>query len=305
MPQARKALITGIHGFTGRYMAAELARSGYHVLGLGTGADIAGDDFRPIDLLNADAVQAAVQDWQPDVVVHLAAVAFVGHGDANAFYQINLIGTRNLLQALAGLSKRPEAILLASSANIYGNASEGMVDESVPPAPANDYAVSKLAMEYMARLYARTLPIVVARPFNYTGVGQSEDFVVPKIVAHFRRKAPVIKLGNIGVWRDFGDVRMVVRAYRQLLELEQAMGRTINICSGKAYCLQEILQMCEAITGHQMHVEVDPAFVRGNEVKTLCGDATQLRELLGEWQPVALQDTLQWMLAEECTHEAQ
>lgn len=299
MQHTKKALITGIHGFTGRYMAAELVAAGYHVLGMGagTGGD-ASWDYCQIDLLDGAAVQAVVQDWQPDVVVHLAAVAFVAHGDANAFYQVNLLGTRNLLQGLAVLDVRPQAVLLASSANVYGNATDGMLDEAVPPNPVNDYAVSKLSMEYVARLYADRLPIIITRPFNYTGVGQDENFLVPKIVAHFRRKAAVIELGNVEVWRDFGDVRVVVRAYRQLLEQTRAIGRTVNVCSGQAHSLREILTMCEAITGHHVRVEINPAFVRENEVKVLCGDASRLRELLGEWQPIVIEDTLRWMLTE-------
>lgn len=297
MALSRKALITGIHGFTGHYMAAELAGAGYRVLGIGSGAEPVTDDYREVDLLDQAEVRAVIRDWEPDVVVHLAAVAFVGHGDANAFYQVNLLGTRNLLQALADAPAKPNAVLLASSANVYGNASEGMLDETVPPAPANDYAVSKLAMEYVARLYTDRLPLIVTRPFNYTGVGQHENFLVPKIVAHFRRRAPVIELGNIEVWRDFGDVRMVVQAYRRLLEHPEAVGQIVNICSGQAHSLREVLEACEAISGFRIRVEVNPAFVRKNEVKILCGDARRLRELLGQWQPIELQDTLRWMLA--------
>lgn len=296
MAQGRTVLITGIHGFTGRYMAGELAGAGYRVQGIGSGAEPETDNYRKVDLLDLAEVRAVIRDWEPDVVVHLAAVAFVGHGDVDAFYRVNLLGARNLLQALADAPAKPTAVLLASSANVYGNASEGMLDETVPPAPANDYAVSKLAMEYMAQLYTDRLPLIITRPFNYTGVGQHENFLVPKIVAHFRRKAPVIELGNIEVWRDFGDVRMVVQAYRRLLEHPKAVGQIVNICSGRAHSLREILETCETISGHRIRVEVNPAFVRKNEVKTLCGDVRRLRELLGQWQPVELQDTLRWML---------
>src|SRR5690606_27662289 len=149
----KRALVTGIKGFTGQYVAAELAQHGWEVWGIGS-HDEAGDArYRRVDLADAAGLRAVIVEVQPDAVVHLAAIAFVGHGDADAFYTVNLIGTRNLLSALAACSKKPACVLLASSANVYGNATEGVLTETTPPNPANDYAVSKLAMEYMARLW--------------------------------------------------------------------------------------------------------------------------------------------------------
>ncbi|MCF5505553.1 NAD-dependent epimerase/dehydratase family protein, partial [Pseudomonas syringae] len=161
----KRALITGINGFTGRFMATELAAQGCEVLGVGSQpSDSPG--YYQVDLADVAGLRKLLADTQPDIVVHLAALAFVGHGAAEAFYQVNLIGTRNLLEAIDACGKVPDCVLLASSANVYGNASSGMLDETTPPAPANDYAVSKLAMEYMASLWHTRLPIVTARPFN-------------------------------------------------------------------------------------------------------------------------------------------
>lgn len=295
MTQASKrALITGIQGFTGRYMAAELQVHGYEVLGMGSQPSDEPGYFQ-VDLADASRLRALLANLQPDVVVHLAALAFVGHGVADAFYQVNLIGTRNLLEAIATCGKVPECVLLASSANVYGNASDGLLSEATAPAPANDYAVSKLAMEYMASLWHNRLPIVITRPFNYSGVGQDENFLLAKIVAHFRRRAGVIELGNLDVWRDFSDVRAVVSAYRGLLDVAPS-GQIVNVSSGVAHSLREVIGMCEAITGHRIEVTVNPAFVRANEVKTLTGDNSRLRALVPGWKTPALQDTLAWML---------
>lgn len=291
----KRALITGIKGFTGQYVAAELAQHGWEVWGIGSHDEADDARYRRVDLADAAGLRAVVAEVQPDAVVHLAAIAFVGHGDAEAFYTVNLIGTRNLLSALAACSKKPECVLLASSANVYGNATEGVLSETTPPNPANDYAVSKLAMEYVARLWMDKLPIVIARPFNYTGVGQTESFLLPKIVGHFRRGAEVIELGNLDVWRDFSDVRAVAQAYRRLLETCPA-GETVNVCSGKANSLREVIAMVERISESSMQVQVNPAFVRANEVKTLCGDSTKLRSIIGEWATPPLEDTLRWML---------
>jgi GDP-D-mannose dehydratase len=105
----------------------------------------------------------------------------------------------------------------------------------------------------------------------------------------------VIELGNLDVWRDFSDVRAIVQAYRKLIEV-QPIGETFNVASGKTYSLREVLALCKQITGHDIKVEVNSAFVRANEVKTLCGDASKLRQCIGEWDTPELADTLRWML---------
>ncbi len=291
----KRALITGINGFTGKYVANALTNAGYAVYGTGAvAADL--PDYFQVDLLDKQGLANVVAEVQPSVVVHLAAIAFVGHGEASDFYQVNLIGTRNLLEVLALHAVNLDAVLLASSANVYGNAVEGTLAENTHPNPANDYAVSKLAMEYMAKLWMNKLPLFIVRPFNYTGVGQSEDFLLPKIVAHFRRRAPSIELGNLDVWRDFSDVRAVADIYKRLLEAKP-LGQLINVCSGTTHSLREVLAIAENITGHKIEVSVNPAFVRANEVKSLCGDATRLRSLIGHLESPALEDTLRWMLA--------
>lgn len=290
-----RALITGMKGFTGRYVAAELQSHGWDVWGVGTQPDAADPRYRCANLLDASALQLVVEDVQPDVVVHLAAIAFVGHGDADAFYRVNLLGTRNLLAVLADARRKPQCVLLASSANVYGNSIEGVLTEAAPLNPANDYAVSKLAMEFMARLWMDQLPIVIARPFNYTGVGQSEDFLLPKMAAHFRRRADTIQLGNLDVWRDFSDVRAVAQAYRRLLQICPA-GATVNVCSGRMHSLREVLHMMGRISSHSLDVQVNPAFVRGNEVRSLRGSADKLLGLIGDWEVPPLEETLRWML---------
>ena len=149
----------------------------------------------------------------------------------------------------------------------------------------------------MARLWQDKLPIVIARPFNYTGVGQSESFLLPKIVAHFRRRAEKIELGNLNVWRDFSDVRAVAQAYSRLLEVHP-VGETVNICSGRLHSLREVLDMAERIAGYRMRVEVNPDFVRENEVRTLCGSPAKLQKLIGPWETPELEETMRWMLAD-------
>jgi nucleoside-diphosphate-sugar epimerase len=251
------------------------------------------------DLDDTEGLLRIIEKVQPRYVVHLAAISFVAHGDADEIYRVNLMGTRRLLAALSRAKVKPEAVLLASSANIYGNnAQVECLTEDTPPAPANDYAVSKLAMEYVAGLYREQLPLIIARPFNYTGVGQAPSFLLPKIVGHFQRKAPVIELGNLDVARDFSDVRVVAEVYRRLLETPASIGGTFNVCSGCAYTLQQVLQMARDISRHDLEVRINPAFVRANEVKTLTGSSDRLAAVLGQLPRMELEQTLRWMLGD-------
>lgn len=290
---AGRALVTGLGGFTGRYVSRELEAMGYEVFGLGQGLVAAAGQYC-VDLRDAQALKNAVIEIQPKVVVHLAAIAFVAHGDANDIYTSNIIGSRNLLAALAECTVTPEKVLLASSANVYGNARVAVLDETCPTQPENDYAVSKYAMELMSRQWRDTLPIVIARPFNYTGVGQSPAFLLPKLVDHFARRAAKVELGNIDVYRDFNDVRMVAAAYGRLLG-SGVPGEIYNVCSGQGYSINDCLSILSGLAGYTIDVDINPAFVRENEVKRLVGSHEKLTATIGELTQIPLADTLEWM----------
>jgi nucleoside-diphosphate-sugar epimerase len=288
-----RALVTGLAGFTGHYVARELEALGYEVVGLDQRlASRSGE--HTVDLRNARRLAAIVADIQPRVVVHLAAIAFVAHGDVSDLYTSNIVGSRNLLAALAACQTPAEKVLLASSANVYGNAAVPTLDERCAVQPENDYAVSKYAMELLARQWRDVLPIVIARPFNYTGVGQSPAFLVPKLVDHFARRAPRVELGNIDVYRDFNDVRMVAAAYARLLA-SGIPGEVYNVCSGRAYSIKDVLAILADLAGYSIEVDVNPAFVRANEVKRLVGSNRKLATAIGELNLIPLADTLQWM----------
>lgn len=288
-----RVLLTGANGFTGAYMCAELNSAGYEVVGAVVGAP-RGPHEVALDITSLDNCRRVMEAVRPDYLVHLAAISFVQHADADAFYRVNVIGTLNLLQAMVDAILSPQRILIVSSANVYGNAASGVLTEMQVPQPVNHYATSKLAMECMVRTWNDRLPIVITRPFNYTGVGQGTNFLIAKIVSHFAQCAPVIELGNLDVERDFSDVRTVVQAYRGLLEQDCA-GETVNVCSGVAYSLRDVVAMIETLAGYNIEVRVNPAFVRRSEVKTLIGSPAKLYALLGKLTPVPLPQTLLWM----------
>ncbi len=296
--QGARVLVTGLRSFTGRYLADELTQRGAQVYGTVApfeAIERENTHLHVANLLDAAALKRIVDTVRPTHVVHLAAISFVAHGDVDDIYRTNVVGTRNLLAALAGEhAHHLKCVLLVSSANIYGNADIDPITESTPPKPANDYAVSKLAMEFMANLWRNALPLTIVRPFNYTGVGQSLNFLVPKIVNAYRTKAAVLELGNLDVERDFSDVRDVVDAYARLLA--RPAQRIVNISSGQATSLKSILDMAESISGHRPDVQVNPAFVRSDEVKRLRGDPTALRDAVGNCTKRTLDDTLRWML---------
>lgn len=298
----KRIIITGAKGFTGRYVAAEAKSEGWETVGLvhqlrsTNEKDPLFDVLHPVNLLDSKALISIINDIKPDYVVHLAAIAFAAHGDVEAIYRTNVLGTRHLLEALAISTHRPKAVLLASSANVYGNSTSGILDETTPPNPANDYAVSKIAMEYVAQLYTARLPIIIARPFNYTGVGQANQFLIPKIIEHFQRRATEIELGNLEVARDFSDVRTVAACYKKLLETPAAIHGTFNVCSGRTYQLQDIIQILERLSEHHINVNINPDFVRANEVKILQGNRAKLESVIGQIDDIPFDETLQWML---------
>ena len=278
-----KILLTGAAGFTGFFFKLAAEAAGHQVLVL------------QANLTDKVTVVADVLQAAPDAVVHLAAISFVGHADETAFYSVNVVGTMNLLSALAALSTKPRCVLLASSANIYGNCDASPITELQPPVPVHHYAMSKLAMEHMAMTYLDRLSIVISRPFNYTGPGQAPQFLIPKLVSHFARKAERIELGNLHVEREFNDVRMVCDVYLRLLD-KGVPGQAYNVCSGQPYTLQHVISTLEQITGHHMAVEVNPAFVRANEVHRLCGSPAKLLACTGPVPTPTLEETLRWML---------
>ena len=278
--------LTGASGFTGRFVAEALAQAGAICVPI------------EADLTNAAEVERAVEEAEFDRVIHLAAKAFVNAADWEAFYTVNQLGTFRLLEAIA--RQRPDTrCVLASSAQVYGPGAEGLIDEDTSTNPANHYAISKLAMEWGARRWADRLEIVATRPFNYTGIGQGTEYLIPKIIDHFRRRAPVIELGNLWVKRDFGDVRAVADAYVGLALAGDAPPQTVNIATGVVRSIDEILDVLAGLTGYRPDVQVNPAFVRANDVPVLGGDAVRLQATLPNWRPHDLPDTLAWMYRNE------
>jgi GDP-6-deoxy-D-talose 4-dehydrogenase len=282
-----KILITGARGFTGLYLLRAAKQAGYEVVSL------------TANLNDAQALEHEILSAKPDFVAHLAGISFVASKDHEAFYRVHALGTSNLLQALTKLQTAPKKILLASSATIYGNSGSHLSDETQVLAPIDHYAMSKVAMEEMAKTFFNRLPIVIARPFNYTGVGQKGNFLIPKLVDHFAKRKPFIELGNLNIEREFNDVNMICDAYLKLLDLGKA-NEIYNVCSGQARSLQFVMDTLKQITGHAIEIRVNPDFVRASEVHRMVGSPEKLKHLLASnglsLQMPALEETFKQML---------
>jgi nucleoside-diphosphate-sugar epimerase len=251
------------------------------------------------DITDLIALEKEVLKVAPDAVIHCAGISFVASKDQEAFYRVHALGTSNLLSALTQLPQKPKKILLASSATVYGNAALTPTPEEHPLKPIDHYAMSKVAMEEMAKTFFEQLPIIIARPFNYTGVGQHDNFLIPKLIRHFAQKAPAIELGNLLVEREFNDVATICEAYLALLEYGRP-GEIYNVGTGQVRSLASVVDTLVKLTQHPMKISVNPDFVRANEVRRMCGNPQKLMDLLYQHnlklQIPTLEETLQKML---------
>ncbi len=283
-------LITGCNGFTGHYVKQQFINEGYHVIGL-VRAKTKDDEDIECDLSDKKRVITVLSDIKPDGIIHLAAISFVAEQNSEAFYKINLFGTLNLLDACEKTENRPNKIIIASSANIYGDANVDYINEDQPASPMNHYAMSKLAMEYMVKLWFTRFKIIITRPFNYTGVGQKNHFLIPKIIDHFKQDRQEIELGNLNVIRDFSDVRDIARAYVALYHSSVA-SEIVNLCSSNLYSISDIISMMEVISGKKIKIKYNKQLARNNEIKRLAGNANKLQHITGFSPYYTMKETL-------------
>jgi len=290
---SNKVLITGINGFTGVHLERYLSENGFNVYGTVVDTPKFRNHFQ-CDITHKTEIKNVISNIKPDYVIHIAAISFVGESNASLIYNVNVMGTENILQALLDENISPKKIIVVSSATVYGNQGKEILDESMCPKPVNHYGISKLAMEHMSANYFKHFDIIITRPFNYTGVGQAEHFLIPKIVNHFRDKKDTIELGNIDVQREFNDVRYVCSIYSRLL-LSDIKSEIINIASNRGVKLLDVIDQMNALAGYNIKVAVNPAFVRKDEIKSLTGSTEKLTSILGEVEQKVFLETLEDM----------
>lgn len=301
----KRVLIFGVGGFVGKYLTDEFQKYGYEVYGSDTLEKCPeGILFRRVDLLNAEAVAGLVADVCPDAIVNLAAISSVGLSwkIPQMTVQVNVVGALNILEAAKTLSPMPKVLFIGSSEE-YAE-SDKPIRENSPLNANNPYGISKMAQEKFAESYRDRYGIQVycVRAFNHTGIGQSTNFVIPswcKQVAQISQsgKPGVMRVGNLYVERDFGDVRDVVRAYRMVLESNDC--RVIyNIGTGKSVLLKDLLDYIISLSNQPIAVEVEPSLIRPVDTPYICCDHTLITQKLG-WAPeYTLFDTVREMVEE-------
>ncbi len=305
MPPNR-ILVTGASGFVAGHLLPRL-RAAFPdtVLTLCGG----GPGMVALDVTDTAAVDALVASVRPDACVHLAAVSAIpaAQGDPDLAWRVNLHGTLALARAL--LRHAPAcAFLFVSSADIYGRAFRSGIalDERAAPAPTNTYGATKAAADLaVGALAAEGLRAVRLRPFNHTGPGQSDSFVVAAFARQVARVAaglqpPVLQVGALDPFRDFLDVRDVCDAYVACLQRCDALepGAILNIASGVPRRIGDVLDALQRLAGVQARLETGTALLRPADIPIACGDATLARHLLG-WAPrIAWEDTLRDVLAD-------
>lgn len=286
-------LIFGAGGFVGPYLAQEFLNNGYNVVG----SDINERGnlqpelvFRKADLLNSKEVYDLIMDVQPSIIVNLAAISSVGLSwkIPQTTIQVNVIGSLNILEAAKDLNPMPKVMFIGSSEEY--DISNKPIDESTPLNANNPYGISKVTQERFANMYKAQygMQIYCVRPFNHTGVGQKDTFVLAsfcKQAAEIEKsgKPGVIKVGNLGARRDFGHVKDLMRAYRMIVESDDC-NVIYNVGTGKAHSLQKMLDYIVSLSTQPITVEVDKDRFRPIDNPYICCNNTKIKHELG-WVP--------------------
>ena len=293
-------LITGATGFAGSHLLDLLLTEHPIVHAWSNPRGRAPSDVRPgvrwqsVDLLDRDAVEAALRDAAPSVIYHCAGFADVQQAwrsPARAL-EVNAVGTHRVLDAAAriGFGGR---ILVTGSATVYARSNDALTEDD-PLAPTGPYAVSKLAQEMAA---ARSgLSVVLVRPFNHAGPRQDDAYVTSAFarqIADIERGVgePVLRVGNLDARRDITDVRDVARAYRDLVSRGQTH-RPYNVCRGHAYRVGELLDILLSLADVRVEIRTDPARMRPSDTPVVLGSHDRLTNDTG-WQPaIPIETTL-------------
>ena len=317
----KKALITGITGFAGSYLADFLLKNkDYEIWGTYLNEESIKNvseikdklNLLKADLLDKEKISEIISKAKPDFIFHLAAMASAKDSfdkPSKVFFN-NVNSQLNLLEAVRNQSLTETKILIISSAEVYGlvSAKNLPIDENAPFNPTNPYAVSKLAQDFLGLQYflAHKLKIIRVRPFNHIGPKQSPNFVVAtfaKKIAEIEKNpsGKAIKVGNLNSKRDFTDVKDMVKAYSLAIDLG-VPGEVYNLGSGISYSISDILEKLIKISGKDIKIEIDKSLFRPIDNPETVSNSKKFGDLTG-WKPETpiektLKDTLDYWRGE-------
>jgi GDP-4-dehydro-6-deoxy-D-mannose reductase len=294
-------LVTGSEGFVGGYLTKAICEDSYNIVATCYPLLLPKKgDYVALDILDLEMTREVLKEYNPDIIFHLAAVTSVDKSfrDPPLTYHTNIIGTANILEAVKLLNKNVR-FLFVSTCEVYGGG-EHLI-ESSEVVLKNPYAVSKYAAELVCRDYlSEQIEIVILRPFNHTGPGQVEDFVLPTIAKQIAeiemgKRPPLIEHGNINVKREFINIYDVIEAYRLAIEKGQS-GEIYNISSNQGYTLADVLDIFKKLSKVKFELKSDPSRVRKIDIPILIGDGTKFSELTGWQSKIKIEKTIEDLL---------
>lgn len=307
-----KALIIGGAGFVGHYLIDHLHNNCKWSVSItkmenesiSSYADVS---IYNLDILDKEAIIAVLKKIQPDYIFHLAAQSSVSLSwiKPELTVDVNIKGCINLLESLRTLDYKPK-ILLIGSGEEYGHVSDEDMPlrESNPVRPGNIYAATKSCQNMLGKIYADAydLDIIMVRPFNHIGPGQSPNFVVSdfcKQVVEIEKgnQPPIIYVGNLSAKRDFTDVRDVVKAYSKLI-LTGKKGEIYNVGSGNAVSIEHILKLIISKSDVDISIEKDLSKFRPVDIPFIEADINKLQSICNWKATISIEKTIEDTLSE-------
>jgi UDP-glucose 4-epimerase len=290
-----RVMVTGGAGFVGRELVRLLSAKAdvlvADLLRYGKPDWITGDstDFRfsQVDIRDAEATRFLVEDFQPDVIVHLAAIHYIPECDSDPANAVatNVAGTVNLLAACAPGTR----FVFASSGAVYQPDEAPHHEVNSTLGPADIYGITKLQGEEYVRTFARDrgLPACIVRLFNVVGPGETNPHLLPAIVTQLHAGAQTIDLGNTWPKRDYIDVLDAAGGFAAAALGVNPDGvgcETVNLGSGQQYSVDEILAAMRSVLGLTFEVRQDPSRMRAVDRPYLGADISHIRDVFG-WSP--------------------